>query len=366
MGRVHAEAARRLGNVDIVAVAGLPLEKAKEFADSIGVDRATDDYKELLADPAIEVVEICAPNDLHFPMAMDALRAGKHVICEKPLATSIDEAKKMVALAQRRNLRHCTFHNIRFYPQAQNMRCIIEADELGDIWVVQGTYSQDWLLYDTDWNWRIETGPSRTFADIGIHWCDLLEHVTGLKLSSVCANLRTFHKFRKKPAEATETFAGAAGQPAAFETVPIRTEDFAGMLFQLGDTASGVMTASQVSAGRKNQLRLEIYGSKSSVVWDAAHQEELWVGHRDEPNQVLVKSASQLRGEAQKYADLPAGHSEGYDDTFKQLMRRFYHAVIDEKAPIEYPTFEDGLRQLKIVEAVLKSSKRRGWVDVSA
>jgi predicted dehydrogenase len=364
MGRVHAEAARRLGNVEITTIVGSSSAKARAFANSIGIERSTGNYREVLADPKVEVVHVCTPNNLHFAMAVDALNAGKHVVCEKPLATSIKDGEQLVALAKQRGLRNCTFHNIRFYPQVQNMRRIIQGGEIGEIWVVQGTYSQDWLLYDTDWNWRIEAEPSRTFADIGTHWSDLAEHVTGLKFVSVCCRLCTFHKFRKKPSESVETFATSAGGRVDYKTVQIRTEDFGAMMFQMGDVATGVMTASQISAGRKNRVFIEIFGSKGSVAWNAERHEELWMGHRGVPNQIVMKEEGQLRSPSQTYVDLPPGHSEGYDDTFKQLLRRFYASVIDKDALIEYPTFEDGVRQLKILDAVINSAGKNTWVNV--
>jgi predicted dehydrogenase len=202
MGRVHTEALRRLSNIEVVGVAGRTLETTQKFANELGIEQATSDYKELLAEPEIRAVHICTPNSLHFPMAKAALEAGKHVLCEKPLASSIAEAEAMVALAAEKKLANCTLYNIRSYPQVQNMRRMREAGDFGDVYAVHGTYSQDWLLYDTDWNWRIESGPSRTFADIGTHWCDLVEHVTGLRIGSLCADLQTFHKLRKKPQRA--------------------------------------------------------------------------------------------------------------------------------------------------------------------
>ena len=215
----------------------------------------------------MDAVHVCTPNALHFPMAHDALQAGKHVICEKPLATSVEEARKLVALAQENKLRNCTFHNLRFYPMVQQMRRMREAGDLGEILVVQGTYSQDWLLYDTDWNWRIDSkanGPSRCLADIGSHWCDMAEHVTGLRITSLCADLQTFHKTRKRPKGPIETFAGKTLTPDDYEEVPIDTEDFGGVIFRMGDRTRGAFTASQVSAGRKNRLSIEIYGSKAA------------------------------------------------------------------------------------------------------
>ena len=364
MGRVHTEGLRRLGNVEVAGIAARTASQARALADELSIERASGDYREFLADPAIDAVHICTPNSLHFPMATAALEAGKHVLCEKPLATSVAEARQMIRLAKERNLANCTFHNLRYYPQVQNMRRIREAGELGDIRVVQGTYSQDWLLYNTDWNWRIETGPSRAFADIGTHWCDMVEHVTGLRITALCADLQTVHKTRRKPKGSVETFSGKTTVAEEFTEVAVTTEDFGSMIFRLGDSASGAMTVSQVSAGRKNRLFVEVYGTKSSVVWNGEQPDELWVGQRNVPNQLVVKDPSLLHEKARSYADLPGGHSEGYDDTFKQVFRRFYQTVADRAAPIEYPTFEDGLRQLQILDAVLESSRARAWVDL--
>ena len=268
MGRVHTEGIRRLGNVEVAGIAARTTDQARRFADELSIPRATGDYREFLSDPDIDAVHVCTPNSLHFPMAKAALEAGKHVLCEKPLATSVAEAREMIRLAKQKNLANCTFHNLRYYPQVQNMRRICEAGELGGIQVVQGTYSQDWLLYDTDWNWRIETGPSRAFADIGTHWCDMVEHVTGLRISALCADLATFHKTRRKPRGSVETFSGKTAAPSDYTEVPITTEDFGSMIFRLGKNARGAMTVSQVSAGRKNRLFIEVYGTKSSVVWN--------------------------------------------------------------------------------------------------
>ena len=364
MGRVHTEGIRRLGNVEVAGIAARTTDQARRFADELSIPRATGDYRDFLSDPDIDAVHVCTPNSLHFPMAKAALEAGKHVLCEKPLATSVTEAREMIRLAKEKNLANCTFHNLRYYPQVQNMRRICEAGELGGIQVVQGTYSQDWLLYDTDWNWRIESGPSRAFADIGTHWCDMVEHVTGLRISALCADLSTFHKTRRKPKGSVETFSGKTAAPSDYTEVPITTEDFGSMIFRLGKNARGAMTVSQVSAGRKNRLFIEVYGTKSSVVWNGEQPDELWVGQRNVPNQVVVKDPVLLHEKARSYADLPGGHSEGYDDTFKQVFRRFYRTVVDRGAPVEYPTFEDGLRQLEILDAVLESSRTRAWVDL--
>jgi predicted dehydrogenase len=364
MGRVHTEALRRL-NIEVVGVAGRTAEAARKFADTLGIERATGNYQDLLADADVDAVHVCTPNDLHYPMAMAALNAGKHVLCEKPLAASVSEAEGMIALAKKMGLANCTFFNVRSYPQLQNMRGMCKAGMFGDIYVVQGTYSQDWLLYDTDWNWRIETGSSRTFADIGSHWCDLAEHITGKRISSLCADLQTFHKTRKKPRHSVETFTGKTLSPDEYDEVPITTEDFGAMLFAMGETR-GSMTVSQVSGGRKNRLFIEVFGSKMSAAWNSESPEELWLGHRNDPNQILIKDPVLMVPESRSFTDLPGGHAEGYPDTFKQTFRRFYRRVADPKAPIEYPTFEDGIRQMRVLDAVLESSKKKAWIDVQS
>jgi predicted dehydrogenase len=366
MGRVHLEAVRRTEGVEAAAIVGRRKDAAEKLGAGFSVPTITSDYNQVLRDPAVEAVHICTPNAQHFSMAKDALQARKHVLCEKPLAISVNEAEELVSLAAKNGLRNCVCHNLRYYPMVQQMRCLREAGELGEILVVQGTYSQDWLLYDTDWNWRVDpkaSGPSRCMADIGSHWFDLAEHLTGLRVTSLCANLQTFHKARKQPKHSVETFANKLMGSEDYVETPVETEDFGAVVFNMGTRTRGCMTASQVSAGRKNGFRMEIYGSKSSVAWNQERPDELWVGHRDTGNAVFIKDPSLLMPGARSYADLPGGHSEGYDDTFKQVFRRFYRSIASAGAP-EYPQFVDGLRQLTILDAVLASHKDRKWVDV--
>jgi len=366
MGRVHLEAVRRIGTVEVAAVAGRNVDAARRLAAGFSIPTATTDYREILRDSAIDAVHICTPNAQHFPMAKDALLAGKHVLSEKPLATSVAQGEELVSIAARQGLRNCVCHNLRYYPMVQQMRGMREAGDLGEILVVQGTYSQDWLLYDTDWNWRVETaagGPSRCMADIGSHWFDMAEHITGLRVTTLCADLQTFHSTRKRPKHSVETFANKLLGPEDYIETKVDTEDFGAVIFRMGTHARGAVTASQVSAGRKNGLSIEIYGTKSSVAWNQERPDELWAGQRDAPNQVYVKDPSLLKPEARSYADLPGGHSEGYDDTFKQVFRRFYGSISTPGAP-EYPQFVDGLRQLTILKAVLESHSTRHWIDV--
>ncbi len=367
MGRVHSEAIRRVVNVDLVAVAAATPEEAASFGESIGVERTTGDYRTLLADPDIDSVHVCTPNALHYPVSKAAMEAGKAVLCEKPLTLSVAEARELVQIAEAKNVANCVNHNLRYYPAVQQMRRMIEAGELGDVLIVQGTYSQDWLLYDTDWNWRIDSkanGALRAMGDIGSHWMDTIEHVTGLKITELCADLQTIHKTRKRPKVAVQTFAGKTLKPEDYEEVPIDTEDFGSVLLHLGDRARGAFTVSQMSAGCKNRFAFEIFGSKCGVGWNQERPDELWIGHRNTPNQIILKDPSLLNPKAASYADLPGGHSEGYDDTHKQVFKRFYKKVADPLALIEYPTFAEGLHGMEKLAKVLESSQKRAWVTV--
>jgi len=367
MGRVHAENIRRLGYVEIAAIAASSDEKARQFGQSLGVGRTTGEYKTLLQDRAIKAVHVLTPNAMHYPMCKAALEAGKHVLCEKPFTITSQEARELVSLASKTGLANCIEHNLRYYPVVQQIRRMIEAGELGEILIVQGTYSQDWLLYDTDWSWRVDSkanGPLRAMGDIGSHWMDMIQHVTGLKIDALCADLATFHKTRKKPRGSIETFTGKTLKPEDYQAVPIDTDDFGAVLLHLGARARGCFTVSQMSAGRKNMFSFDIYGAKAGVSWNQERPDELWIGHRNTPNGLMVKDPSLMYPQAAAYADLPGGHGEGYDDTHKQVFKRFYAKVADSSAPVEYPTFEDGLRGMVLLEKVLESAKKQAWVTV--
>jgi predicted dehydrogenase len=372
MGRTHLEALRRVENVDVVEVAATSLDKARAAAAGYNVLNATGDWHDVIADPSIEAVHITTPNVSHFPIAKAAFEAGKHVLCEKPLAMSVAEAQALVDLQAAKKLRGGLCHNLRYYPMVQQMRRMREAGDFGEILVVQGTYSQDWMLYETDWNWRVDpevSGASRVMADIGSHFFDMAEHVTGLKVSAVCSDLATFWPTRKRPASGGESFSGKLGMSGETLDTRVVTEDFGSTMFRMAkngiERARGVMTASQVSAGRKNGLVLEIYGTKGGAAWRQESPDELWLGHRNNPNQVLLKDPSLMTEKARGFADYPGGHAEGYPDTFKQLFRRFYASIADEALTPDYPQMADGLRQLRILEAELASHKAQGWMNVS-
>jgi predicted dehydrogenase len=369
MGRVHLEALRRVEYVDPVAVVGRNEGAARRLGAGFGIAKFATDYREILRDSAIDAVHICTPNAQHFLMAKDALMAGKHVLCEKPLAVSVEEGEELVTLARQKKLRNCVCHNLRYYPMVQQMRHMRAEGDLGELLVIQGTYFQDWLLYDTDWNWRVDAtagGPSRCMADIGSHWFDMTEHLTGLRVTSLCSDLQAFHRTRKKPKGSVETFATKMLNSDDYMQTAIDTEDFGAVIFRMGTRTRGNMSASQVSAGRKNRFNIEVYGTEASVAWSQERPDELWVGHRDKGNEIFIKDPSLLKPGARGYADLPGGHSEGYDDTFKQVFRRFYMSITDPGGTCDYPQFADGLRQLVILNAVLESNRKQGWIDVPA
>ena len=367
MGKVHTEAVRRLGNVDVVVVAGSSPSKARAFADANWIPGATGDWKSLVGSKEVDAVHILTPNVQHCEMVKAFANAGQHVLCEKPLAMSAAEAKDMLKTAEKSGVVHATNHNLRYYPMVQHVRNMIALGDLGDVLVVQGTYYQDWLLYETDYNWRLEAkanGPLRVVGDIGSHWMDMIQHLTGLRISSLCADLQIVHKNRKRPKGSVETFSGKLAKGAGYEDYQVETEDFGMVMLKLGDRARGCYSVSQVSAGCKNRFEFEIFGSKAGVRWNQETPDILWIGHRNSPNQIIVKDPSLMAGDSASFADLPGGHSEGYDDSHKQLFRRFYKRVADRKAKIEYPTLADGLWGMQCLEAVARSHKKQGWVKV--
>jgi predicted dehydrogenase len=367
MGKVHTENVRRLGNVEVVAVVGSSPERARQFAERFGIPVAAKNLEEVLQNKEIAAVHICTPNVDHYPMSLAAIEAGKAVLCEKPMTMNVEEARKLVQAAAAKKAVNCVQHNLRYYPVVQQIRDMIAAGDLGDILIVQGTYSQDWLLYDTDWNWRIqseENGKLRVMGDIGSHWMDMIQHLTAQPITEVCADLATFHKTRKRPKGSVETFSGKKPKPGDYDEFPVDSDDFGVVMLHLGDRARGAFTVSQMSAGRKNHFAFEIFGTKAGVAWDQEQPDTLWIGHRNEPNQIVIKDASLFYPHAAGFADLPGGHSEGYDDSHKQVFKHFYARIADPSTPIDYPTFEDGLRGMILLEKVAESAEKHAWVKV--
>lgn len=327
IGPAHIEALRRLGNIEVAALAESSPELAESKARSLGIEEYYGDYKELLKNKDIRSVHICSPNYLHFQMAKKALEAGKHTICEKPLAINAAEAQELVDLAEKKGLVNVVNFNIRYYPLSRQMRTMVEKGDVGDILAVQGSYLQDWLFYATDYNWRLEpeqSGKSRAIADIGSHWMDLIEYITGLKIQELCADFATFHKIRKKPLKPVETYAGKVLQPEDYEDMPIDTEDYATVIFRFENDARGVMIVNQVAAGRKNRLCFELNGSKKSVAWESEAPNQIWIGRRDGNNEIMMRDPSLVYPETMSLIDYPGGHNEGFPDTFKQIFKEVY------------------------------------------
>jgi predicted dehydrogenase len=370
IGPAHVEALRRLG-IEVAALAENSAVRAAGKASALHIEKAYGSVEELMADPAIDVIHITSPNHWHYAHARAALLASKHVVCEKPLATNSRQAAELVRLAAERKRVNAVNFNIRYYPLSQQARAMVRHGDLGQVYIVQGSYLQDWLLLPTDWNWRLEPelgGSLRAVADIGSHWLDLTTYVTGLQIESVQADFATFLPVRQKPARPVETFTGTYGQ-AAVETVaqPIHTEDYATVLVRYTSGARGVMTVSQVSAGRKNRLWYEISGAKAAIAWDGERPNELWIGHRDRPNEQLLKDPALLEPEARPFASYPGGHAEGFPDTFKQLYRAIYQYIEagDFDAAPDFPTFADGQRALRYGEAIQRSFQEGRWVKVA-
>ncbi len=368
IGPVHVEALRRLGR-PVVGVLGSTAEKSRRAAAALGVPRGYDSFEELLADPAVTVVHLASPNRLHFAQCQAALTAGKHVLCEKPLAMTARETAELADLAASVPLVAAVCYNVRFYPLCLEARERIAAGQIGSVYHVTGSYVQDWLLYDTDFNWRVlaeEGGALRAVADIGTHWLDLIQSITGLKVVRVCADLHTVLPVRRRPKGSVETFQSKLRQEAQTEEVAITTEDYGSVLLHFEGGARGCFTVSQVTAGRKNCLRFEVAGSRGALAWDSERPNELWLGQRERPNEVLPRDPALLQPAVRPFANYPGGHNEGFPDTFKQLFRAVYDYIDrgDWQAPRPFPTFADGHGEVVLCEAILRSQRERRWVEV--
>lgn len=369
IGPVHVEALRRLGR-PVLGIVGSTPARSRAAAVELNITRSYDSYEDLLADPLIRVVHLATPNQHHFEQCRKALVAGKHVLCEKPLALTSAQTTQLAALARQTPVAAGVCYNVRFYPLCLEAKLRIAEGQLGKIHQVTGSYCQDWLLHETDFNWRVlaeQGGELRAVADIGTHWMDLIASITGLRIERVCADLQTVLRQRLRPPGSTETFKGKARKPRKGEAVRVNTEDYGSVLLHFKGGARGVFTVSQMTAGRKNSLRFEIAGSKGTLAWDSERPDELWLGHRDRPNEVLTRDPALVQPPVRRFANYPGGHNEGFPDTFKQLFRAFYEYIeaSDPRAEPPFPTFEDGHREVVLCEAILASHRERRWVDVT-
>ena len=365
IGTVHIEALRRLA-VPVVGVMGSSAERGAARAQALGVARAYASLEELLADPEVQVVHVTSPNVLHYLQVKAVLAAGKHVVCEKPLAMTAIQSAEMVALAKTSGKVAAVCYNIRFYPLNQQARGMVASGQLGEARLVSGQYHQDWLARPSDWNWRLEAdqgGVLRSVGDIGTHWVDLISFIIGHRPSAVLADLATFIPMRQKPVGPVETFSTAKG---ATEARPVTTDDAALILLRFPNGARGVMSTSQISQGRKNALKWEIAGSGASAAWDSETPDHLWIGHRDQPNQILQRDARLMNGLGAAAAHLPGGHVEGFADSFRALFAQVYGDVAKggRSDDATYASFEDGHYEMQFCDAVLKSAAEGRWVEV--
>jgi len=366
IGTVHIEALRRLG-VQVHGLLGSSPERASARAEQMGVSRGYASLDDLLADDRVEVVHVTSPNHLHYPQVREILAAGRHVVCEKPLAMTSEESCELVRLAEESGRVCAVNFNIRFYPLNQHVREIIGDGDLGDIHLVTGRYFQDWLLLETDWNWRLEPdrgGALRAVGDIGSHWLDLMTFITGHRITEVMADLVTFVPSRRQPAGPVETFS----TERAAETVAreIATEDTATILLRFENGARGTVAISQVSPGRKNSLQYEIDGSTAATAWDSEQPDQLWIGHRERSNEILIRNPALMGTAGATAAALPGGHVEGFADTFRALFRSIYDDI-GAGAPAEhpaYPTFADGHDEMLVGDAVARSARDGRWTRV--
>jgi predicted dehydrogenase len=367
IGTVHIEALRRIG-VNIVGLLEASPALGATRAEQLGLPRAYATLEELLADERVRVVHVTSPNNLHYSQARQIVAAGRHIVCEKPLALTSAESAELVGLAAASGLVNAVNFNIRFYPLNQHAANFVRDGGVGDVRLVTGHYFQDWLLYDTDWNWRLEPdygGALRAVADIGSHWLDLTSFVMGLHVESVLADLATFVPVRRKPVKPVETFS----TDRSTETVPVtmRTEDVALITLRFEGGARGAVAISQVSAGRKNSLQYEIDGASASVAWDSEQPDRLWIGHRDRPNELLSRDPGLMSPLGRAAARLPGGHVEGFADTFAAHFISIYKDVIAVRpsAHPPYATFADGHAEMLVGDAVAESARTGRWVDVA-
>ncbi len=369
VGPHHIDAVRRLGFVDVVAIACSSDESGREKAEALGVRKGYGSYQALLDDPDVQVVHVATPNHLHYDVTSAALAKGRHVVSDKPLAMTSAQAKRLVSEAQRAGVVAAVTFNYRGNPLVQQARLAIARGDIGSPHFLHGHYLQDWLLNDTDYSWRVDPekgGASSAVADIGTHWCDLAQHVTGLRITHVLGDITTVVKKRKKPPASRAAFQAGNGDG---ELVDIRLEDLASVLVRFDNGARGSFSVGQVCSGHKNDLVLEVCGTKASLRWRQEDQNELWIGHRDRANEILQKDPSLLDERVRPYAHLPGGHQESWADAFFNVIREIYTCVA---AGPPYPalspmvaTFEDGFRANRIVDAILESAADGGaWTRI--
>jgi len=365
VGKIHVETIRRLGNVEVVAVADTI--NAQKSAESMQIPHGFADYREMIDTMNLDMIHICTPNNSHFEIAMYALENGVNVLCEKPMTTSVDDAITLVNKVKEAGLVFAlNFHN-RFYPMTHHMRNIIRDGDLGEIFSITGTYTQDWLLNKTDYSWRLsteESGKTRVVADIGSHWMDLVEFVSGQKIVAVCADFTIIHKIRKKPIKEMQAYSIEQFDESDYEDIPVNTEDNASVLFRFDNGAKGSAFFSQVIAGKSVDIDVLIGGYKKSAQWKSEECNKLTIGNKDSFYEVLEKGHATVHPDSRSLVAYPLGHLEGFPDAFKQCFRQVYDSIHDPNCPRDYANAEDGLHEMILCEKIFESDQKQEWVAV--
>lgn len=367
IGESHIEAIRRIGFCRLYAVADTNAELAKAKAEYYGIEKCYNSVEELLADPDIDAVHNCTPNFLHLSINKEIIKSGKHLLSEKPLCTTYEEAMELVELKkQYPGSAAAVNFNYRLNPMVQEMRSRIKNGVIGDVRLMTGSYQQDWLLHDTDYSWRLEpevAGNSCAIADIGSHWMDAIQHVTGHKITEVMADLKTVVPVRKKPKKQTETFTSHV--PTEYEEVAVKNEDYGAVMFHTDKGATGVYHVSELAAGHGCYFNFEINGSKASLKWNQEENDRLWMGMRDDDNRFIIRNPNTLSPEAKAYSSLALGHPEGWNDAFKGNIYAFYKYIAEDMQgePV-FATLEQAAYIVKLTEACVKSSCQKQWVKV--
>jgi len=366
IGAVHVEAIRRTGNHVKGVLSGS--EKSTLLAvKKMKLNKAYNSIEEICSDSDISVVHVTSPNALHVEQVEKLIVARKHVVCEKPLALNQREGLRLLAMAEQAGVVHALCFNTRFYPMVHEAKNRIQTGVIGEIRYINAQYHQDWLMLDTDWNWRLDpsqAGELRAVADIGSHLLDQLSFVTGEEIESVFADLHTLVKFRNRPLNEVQTFTSAGN--VSRERVELSSDDAAGILLRFKNGARATVSISQISGGSKNALKWEISGANGALAFDAQSPEVLWIGNRGAANEVLLKDPSLLSPEAAAITFYPGGHVEGFGETFRGLFETIYARIEDPSLPLKHPTFEDGVRSLKITDAIVASSQRSHWINLNA
>jgi len=369
IGKVHLEILRRIPGVEVVAVADADQGQARKVAAAMEIPKVHPRAAALLEDPGIDVIHDCAPNNVHFDFNKKAILSGKDIISEKPLSLDSKESAELVKLAEKHKTLTAIDFCYRYYPVVQEAAARVRRGDLGEVRAFVGHFLQDWLFYDTDYSWRLDpraAGRANVIADLGSHWCDLVQFITGRKIVEVMADLHTCIPKRKKPKAGPLSFSTQKNVP--YDEVEVTLDDYAAMFLRLDNGARGNFTTCQVCAGRKVDLELQIFGSKESYGWSHVHPNALWIGHRERGNELFYESAQLQAEETQKYAALPTGHPMGYHDAVYNLFRDYYAALAAKRAGLPYearfPDFRTGHEEMCVIDAAVESSRSGRWVKV--